>query len=179
MLERIAQYFGGGEPDAVALLEQDHKKVKALFKEFEDAEDGRTKKRIVTTTIRELIVHATVEEEIFYPAIRGAVEEDKVDEAEEEHHVMELLIGELQKMKPSDERYDAKFTVLAESVKHHMEEEESEVFPEAKDKIDGRALGATMAERKAELEQRNGNRASPRKPKAARRRQSVEKAARV
>jgi hemerythrin-like domain-containing protein len=139
------------------MLKQDHRKVEELFEQFEKAEDSGTKRQIVETTIGELQVHAAVEEEIFYPALREAIaEEEKVDEAEEEHHVMKMLLAELEEMAPGDARYDAKYKVLAESVKHHVEEEESEIFPEVESKLDNVELGLKMAERKEELEREAG-----------------------
>jgi hemerythrin-like domain-containing protein len=141
--------------DAVELLREDHRKVKELFKQFEEAEDTETKKQIAQEAIKELKVHAALEEEMFYPAARQEIdEEEKIDEAVEEHHVAKLLIAELSKMKPTDEHFDAKFTVLAESVKHHIEEEESEVIPEVEGELDTDRLGEKMAQRKQALEVR-------------------------
>jgi len=103
------------------MLKKDHKKVQELFDQFEAAEDSRSKVRIVQDTLRELEVHATLEETLIYPAIRERIEEEEVmDEALEEHHVAHVLINELKRMKPSDTRYQAKFTVLGESIKHHV-----------------------------------------------------------
>lgn len=169
-VEKITHIFGegGDRPDAIRMLKDDHKKVKGLFEEFEKAEQGSAKRRIVRATIGELRVHAEIEEEILYPALRKALaEEGKVDEAEEEHHVMKLLLAELEKMRPGGERYDAKYTVLSESVKHHIEEEESDIFPEAESKIDNAGLGARMAERKAELMGRAGAAPARRRKKPA------------
>jgi hemerythrin-like domain-containing protein len=177
LVGKITELFGSGAPDAIGLLEEDHKKVKKLFRQFESAEGGRAKQRIVAEAIKELKVHAQVEEEIFYHALRKVVEEDKVDEAEEEHHVMRLLIAELEKMTARTSRYDAKFTVLAESVRHHIEEEESEVFPEAKGKIDEAALGERLLARKQELMQRNGRGRRPRKATRASRRSQIRRRA--
>ena len=120
--------------DVVSILREDHEKVKELFEQFEEAEDKRTKQHIVDEALKALTVHAQVEEEIFYPAFREAYAddeetEDQMDEALQEHHVAKILIAELEDMSPGEEFYDAKFTVLAESVKHHIEEEESEIFP--------------------------------------------------
>jgi hemerythrin-like domain-containing protein len=141
--------------DAVEMLREDHEKVKNLFDEFEDA-DAEEKEQIVRTAINELTIHATLEEELFYPVVRQVIDdEEQMDEALEEHHVAKLLIAELENMKPSDERFDAKFNVLAESVRHHIEEEESEVLPKAEksDEIDLQALGEQMMERKQELQE--------------------------
>jgi len=178
-LEKISDYFEAGSdavPGAVQLLKRDHRKVEELFEQFENAEDRGVKRQIVETTIGELRVHAAVEEEIFYPALREASDaEEKVDEAEEEHHVMKLLLAELEKMGPGDERYDAKYKVLAESVKHHVEEEEAEIFPDVESKIDNAGLGLKMAERKEELERETGNGSAKaaRKPAKGRRHNSA------
>ena len=135
------------------MLRKDHKKVKGLFEEFEQAEDTTTKQRIVETALTELEVHSKLEEELIYPAIRAEVgDDDLMDEALEEHHVVHGLLGELKKMKTSDERYDAKFTVLAENVRHHIKEEESEMFPKAEDcEIDWEALCSQVMKRKEQL----------------------------
>ena len=135
------------------ILREDHKKVKVLFEEFEHAEDAKAKQRIVETAVAELEVHSKLEEELIYPEIRAEIaDDDLMDEALEEHHVVHGLIGELKKMKPSDERYDAKFTVLAESVRHHIKEEESEMFPKAEDcEIDWDDLYARVLNRKEQL----------------------------
>ena len=135
------------------MLREDHKKVKGLFEEFEQADDAKAKHRIVETALMELEVHAKLEEELIYPAIRTEIDDDELmDEALEEHHVVHGLIGELKKMKPSDDRYDAKFTVLAENVKHHIKEEESDMFPKAEDcEIDWEALCSQVVKRKEQL----------------------------
>ena len=135
------------------MLREDHKKVKGLFEEFEQATDAKAKQRIVETALTELDVHSTLEEELIYPAIRAEIDDDDLmDEALEEHHVVHALIGELKKMKPSDDRYDAKFTVLAENVRHHIKEEESEMFPKAEDcDIDWEALCSQVMKRKEQL----------------------------
>jgi hemerythrin-like domain-containing protein len=134
------------------MLIEDHRKVKQLFQQFERA-DGRTKQEIVEKTIMELQVHSVLEEEIFYPALRQATDDETLNEAEEEHHVVDLLMGELMKMKPSDDHYDAKYTVLAENVKHHIEEEESEMLPKARQLGQDRlnTIGEQMHERKQKL----------------------------
>ncbi len=119
-------------PDALQILREDHKKVKEMFRQFEDAEDRQTKKSLADQAILELTVHANLEEAIFYPAVRreGGTGE-MVDEAEEEHHVAEVLMDELRGMKQNGQRWEAKFKVLAENVKHHIEEEESQTLPKA------------------------------------------------
>ncbi|GAC1540092.1 MAG: hypothetical protein NVS3B10_04770 [Polyangiales bacterium] len=140
--------------NAITLLKQDHKTVEALFKQFETGKKtGAQKKKIVEQIIRELSVHAAIEEQVFYPAVRKAVKkaEDDVLEALEEHHIVKWTLSELSKMTPSDERYDAKVTVLTEAVRHHVKEEEQELFPEVRKKMDAKmlnALGAVMEKAK-------------------------------
>jgi hemerythrin-like domain-containing protein len=154
--------------DAVSMLREDHRKVKELFQQFEEATDTATKREIAQQAIKELKVHAALEEEIFYPAVRREIdEEEKIDEALEEHHVAKLLIAELSKMKPADEHFDAKFKVLAESVKHHIQEEEGEMIPEVESEIDEQGLGQKMAQRKETLEGRMDGMASGRAKKSS------------
>jgi len=150
-------------PNAIEMLREDHQKVKDLFEHFESNESAN-KKEIVDAALKELEIHTTLEEEIFYPAARKALDEmrdeegdDAIDEAWEEHHVVKLLSAELKKMRSSDERYDAKFTVLAESVKHHIQEEEGELFPKLREHIDAEELGEQMMARKEKLRQRGAN----------------------
>ena len=135
------------------LLKKDHAKVKDMFDQFEQAKDSRTKARLIQETLRELDVHATVEERLIYPAIREEIDaEDIMDEALEEHHVAHVLINELKRMTPSDERYEAKFTVLGENIKHHVKEEEGTMFPEAeKADLDWEELARKAMERKEGL----------------------------
>src|SRR5437870_5524040 len=120
------------ETHAIGILKKDHDRVKGLFDEFERAETRPAKRKIVEQALTELKVHATLEEEIFYPAVRKHVGGDLMNEADEEHHVAKLLIAELETMKETDDHHDAKFTVLAENVRHHIKEEENEVMPKAK-----------------------------------------------
>ena len=141
--------------DAIALLTADHKKVQKLFKEFEKLgeEDQERKAEIVQITCGELKVHAAIEEEIFYPAMREALEEqDILDEAEVEHASAKELIAQLESMKPDDDLFDAKFTVLGEYINHHVKEEQGEMFTKAKKTdVDLAALGEEMMTRKQEL----------------------------
>ncbi|HTL47853.1 MAG TPA: hemerythrin domain-containing protein [Verrucomicrobiae bacterium] len=145
------------EAKPIEMLKQDHEKVKELFERFEQTEDEDEQEEIVTQAIKELKIHAAIEEEIFYPKAREEAEgeeeqEDQLDEAIEEHHVVHLLVAELEKMSPEDERYAAKFCVLAETVKHHIEEEENEMLPELEDsEANSDAVGQEMTERKHEL----------------------------
>ena len=123
--------------DATALLRQQHDEAKELFEQFEDTDDPGEQQRIAREAIRALLAHTAIEEEIFYPAIRDAGEEieDDVLEGLEEHHVVEILLDELEGMSPDDERFEAKFTVISELVEHHVEEEEDELFPEVRDAL--------------------------------------------
>lgn len=141
-----------GGANAVELLREDHRKVQDLFEEFESA-DTRSRQRIADHALTELEIHAKLEEELIYPAIREALdEEDLMDEALEEHHAVKLLIKELRKMGPKDERYRAKFKVMAEMVKHHIEEEESQILPQAEESdLDLTELGQDAMMRKEKL----------------------------
>lgn len=135
------------------LLREDHRRVKDLFQAFEEAGDAETKESIVRNALTELKIHTMIEEEIFYPAMRQETDAaDLMDEAAEEHHVAKLLIEELEGMGAEDEHFDAKFKVLAESVKHHIEEEESEMFPKA-EAADLTDVGEELAERRSELKE--------------------------
>lgn len=149
------------EQDVLALLQEDHKKVKKMFADFEkmkEDEDGEAKQLLVELACAELTVHAQVEEEIFYPAAREAIEDmDLLDEAEVEHATAKQLITELAAMQPGDELYDAKFKVLGEYVMHHVQEEEKELFPKAKKaKMDLAALAEEVLQRKQELREELG-----------------------
>ena len=111
-------------PGVIEMLKEDHDKVKALFEQFEEA-DGREKGEIAKTAIQDLEVHAELEEKLIYPAIRAEIDhDDMMNEAVEEHHLVHVLIAELKKLKSSDDKFQAKFCVLGELVKHHIEEEE-------------------------------------------------------
>jgi len=154
MLEFLTRANDG---DAIAILKQDHEKVKELFDRFENTDDLRQKKKIAAEAIMELKIHATIEEEIFYPALRKrGVEKDILNEADEEHHVAKLLIAELDQMTGSEDHYEAKFIVLAENVRHHIKEEEGEMFPQARrSEADFVALGKELLLRKQQLK-KNG-----------------------
>ena len=136
----------------LTLLKTDHKKVKALFAEYPEA-TPRKQQDIAQTVIQDLEIHAELEEELIYPAIRKGTKDDKLlNEATEEHHLVHVLIAELKELEPSDVTFKAKFTVLGELVKHHVKEEEGEMFPQAqKAKIDWEALKAEVTERKEQL----------------------------
>ena len=146
---------GNEKLNALELLKQDHAKVKQSFKEFEkmDHEDEATMQEMVRAVCAELKAHATIEEEIFYPAVRAAIEdEDLMNEAQVEHAAAKDLIAQLEGMNPDDPLYSATFTVLGEYVLHHVKEEESEMFPQVrKAKLDLAELGARIMERKQQL----------------------------
>ncbi len=122
--------------DAITLLKNDHRSVEKLFKAYEKAGDNahKTKRRLVDSMIEELSVHAAIEEQVFYPAARKEVPQStsEVLEALEEHHVVKWQLSELERLNTSDERFDAKVTVLMENVRHHVKEEEGEFFPEVR-----------------------------------------------
>ncbi|OGA66763.1 MAG: hypothetical protein A3G81_10520 [Betaproteobacteria bacterium RIFCSPLOWO2_12_FULL_65_14] len=140
---------------ALEMLKEDHAKVQKAFKEFEklDREDTETIKKVVETVCEELKVHATLEEEIFYPAVRDAIDdEDIMNEALVEHETAKMLIEQLENMGPDDPNLHATFTVLGEYVKHHVKEEEDEMFAQAKKTDLGfEDLAQRMKERKQEL----------------------------
>jgi hemerythrin superfamily protein len=139
--------------DAIALLEDDHQTVDELFEQYDELTDDADKKRVVTEICLALKVHTQIEEEIFYPAAREATgDTDLLDEAAVEHAGAKNLIAEIEAMQPAQPLYDAKVTVLGEQVRHHVEEEEEELFPEVRaTKLDLEKLGAKMAARKADL----------------------------
>jgi len=142
--------------DAVSMLTSEHREVADLFKQYEALGDRAKagKKRLADQICTALIVHAMVEEEIFYPAVReaGKEAEEMIDEAVVEHASAKDLIAQIQEMDPEDELYDAKVKVLSEQIEHHVQEEEKEMFPLArKGKLDLEAMGAEMAMRKEEL----------------------------
>jgi hemerythrin superfamily protein len=144
-------------PDALKLLMQDHKEVKALFKDYEKlvkAEADENQKQALAEQICQMLtVHTQIEEELLYPAAYEALEEgDLVDEAQVEHASAKDLIQQILGMQPSDELYDAKVTVLGEYIEHHVKEEEKEMFPKLrKTELDLKELGASMQSRKNEL----------------------------
>jgi hemerythrin superfamily protein len=134
------------------MLKADHKKVKALFAQFKEARPQQ-QEDIAQTTIQELEIHAELEEGLIYPAIREGIDDDELmNEAKEEHHLVHILIDELKELKPSDDTFKAKFTLLGELVKHHVKEEEGEMFPQAqKAKIEWEELKTEVMGRKEQL----------------------------
>ncbi|HET7488566.1 MAG TPA: hemerythrin domain-containing protein [Acidimicrobiales bacterium] len=131
--------------DAITLLKQDHKTVESLFKKFEKTgpRAHAAQRDLAERIVRELSVHAAIEEQLFYPAIRKAVPdtEDMVLESLEEHHIVKWVAKELDGGDPEDERFRAKMTVLIENVRHHVEEEEQELFPQVRQAMGRKALG--------------------------------------
>jgi len=148
--------------DAIVLLKQDHKEIRRLFREFQQAgEDATARKgKLVDDIIEALTVHTYIENEVMYPRVRELLPdlEDDVLESYEEHHVADLLVVELAAMKPSAERFDAKTTVLIENVTHHIEEEEEEWFPKVREGLGRKALQQIGAEMQAAREK------APRRP---------------
>jgi hypothetical protein len=141
--------------EAFEMLKEDHAKVEKSFKEFEkmDREDAESCQQLILAVCEDLKVHTTLEEELFYPALREAMEdEDLLNEAAVEHETAKMLIEQLDNMSADDPNYYATFTVLGEYVMHHVKEEEDEMFPEAKKTdIDFKALAERMRTRKEEL----------------------------
>jgi hemerythrin superfamily protein len=148
--------------DAIELLKEDHRSVEKIFKEFEklheDDADDESKRALVERACAALTVHTRIEEEIFYPAVRDVLRDEILnEEALIEHATAKDLIASLEGLEPGEPFYDATFTVLAEYVKHHVKEEETEMFPQVKKaKLDLGELGAQMKQRKEELEDENG-----------------------
>lgn len=147
------------EQNAIDMLLEDHKQVQKMFKDFEklDREDTEACQELVTTACIALKVHSMLEKELFYPAVRDQVDkeedEDLLNEAEVEHQTVDQLIETIEGMDPGDAMYAAHFTVLSEYVKHHVQEEEKEMFPRVKKmkSLDLDALGEEMKSRKQEL----------------------------
>ncbi len=139
--------------DAIALLRADHKLVSALFAEYEKARSTSKKKMLVSQICTELSIHAQLEEEIFYPAVKKALKDkEMIPEAMVEHATIKALIGQVEGIEPDGEIFNAKIKVLSEYVKHHVKEEQNEIFPQVKSTdLDMVALGARIAARKEEL----------------------------
>ena len=145
---------------ATDFLKKQHKEVMKLFKEVEKSADPRARKRLMTDIASHLKVHTTIEEEIFYPAVKDIgteKAEEMMLEAVEEHHVVDLVLAELPKVDPGADTFEAKMTVLRELIEHHVEEEQDEVFPMAEKKL-GKAriteLGDELERRADALEAR-------------------------
>lgn len=160
------------DQDAISMLEDDHHKVLALFDHFEDIKESnahKEKQTIVADACRELTVHTTIEEEVFYPAVRAAVDDnDLMNEALVEHDGAKSLIYDLEQLDAGDEMFNAKFTVLSENVRRHVKEERNNMFPKVRaTDIDLKALGRKMAARKEQL--MNGKGGAAPEPRPARR----------
>ena len=157
-----AKKSGGAQPLAIELLMTDHRKVETLFDRYEEEKDGdeETKRTLAQRICGELTAHAQVEEELFYPWLRENLDEEKmelVEEAEVEHQSAKDLIAQIEGAGEVDETYDAKVKVLGEYIKHHVQEEENEIFEEVREmreELD--ELGQEMAARKAELMEEMG-----------------------
>ena len=141
--------------DAIALLKADHRTVEALFEQYEGASGTATKKKLAHRICVELKVHTAIEEEIFYPALKGKIESDMLDEAHVEHDGAKILINEIEAGSPDDDYYDAKVKVLSEEILHHVHEEEMRgagMFAQCrKTDVDLGALRDAMLARKEEL----------------------------
>jgi hemerythrin superfamily protein len=139
--------------DAITLLRADHKLVSTLFAEYEKTRSNSKKKTLVSQICTELSVHAQVEEEIFYPAVKQALKDrEMIPEALVEHATLKELIGQVEGIEPDGEMFDAKIKVLSEYVKHHVKEEQNEIFPQAKStELDMIELGVRIAARKKAL----------------------------
>ncbi len=139
--------------DAIALLKADHEAVSALFAEYEKTRSTAKKKALVAEICSALGVHAQIEEEIFYPAVKAALKDKvMVPEATVEHAGVKSLLAQLEGVEPDGEAYDAKVKVLSEYVKHHVKEEQNEMFPKAKSSsLDLVELGARLSARKEDL----------------------------
>ena len=153
--------------DAITLLKDDHKAVEALFKRFEKAGDRAhvEKRDLVDRIIDALSVHASVEEQLFYPVVRAAVPgaESTTLESLEEHHIVKWVLSELDSMPPEAERFDAKVTVLIENVRHHVKEEEQDLFPMVRNELGRSALGE-LGEAMAEAKKTAPHHPHPRSP---------------
>jgi hemerythrin superfamily protein len=147
-------------PNATQMIRQDHKKVEGLFKKFQQTRGAQAKRRLAENAMAELEVHAALEEEIFYPAVKKEVDDGSmVQEALEEHQTVKQLISELKGMDEADEEFESQFSQLVENVQHHVEEEENEMLPKVEEsELDLNSLGQQMTQRKQELQ--NGGRAT-------------------
>jgi hemerythrin superfamily protein len=146
--------------DAIVMLREDHKEVRALFREFQKSSTTQARKGAIVEKVIELLtVHTYIENEVMYPRVRDLLPEleDDVLESYEEHHVADVLVMELTTMTPADERFEAKTTVLIENVTHHIEEEEQDWFPKVREGLSRtqlRELGEELAQAKARAPRR-------------------------
>lgn len=141
-------------PDAISVLKEDHRKVEALFAEFEATDDGRMKGSIARKICAELEVHAKIEEKLFYPAAKREADADcEINEGIVEHEGIKRLVREIQGMNVSDELFESRVTVLKEYVRHHVKEEEHDMFPKIiESQMDLKALGTRLAALKEKLQ---------------------------
>jgi hemerythrin superfamily protein len=143
--------------DAIALLKNDHREVEELFEQFEKAKGDGRKEKLALQICKELTIHTMLEEEIFYPACEGKVEEDLLKESFVEHDAAKVLIAEIEAGEPSDDFFDSKVKVLKEEIEHHVEEEERPkkgLFAQAREAdLDMKAIGDQLARRKAQLQE--------------------------
>ena len=143
--------------DAITLLKEDHRKVEELFEQFEKAKGDGRKEKLALEICKELTIHTMLEEEIFYPACEGKVEEDLLKESFVEHDAAKVLIAEIEAGEPSDDFFDSKVKVLKEQIEHHVEEEEMPkkgLFAQARGAdLDMKAVGDQLARRKAQLQE--------------------------
>jgi hemerythrin superfamily protein len=145
---------------ATDLLKKQHRQVEKLFKQCENAKQPRQRRELMDQIVQMLKMHTKIEEEIFYPAVRElgtSKAEEMIDEAFEEHHVVDLVLAELPEVDPEDERFEAKITVLSELVDHHVEEEEGEMFPMAEKKLGAervKELGQQMEQMAGDAQRR-------------------------
>jgi hypothetical protein len=142
--------------DAIALLKEDHRKVEDLFEQFEKARGDGRKEKLALQICQELTIHTIIEEEIFYPALEGKVDDDLLKESFVEHDAAKALIAEIEAGEPSDDFFDAKVKVLQEQIEHHVEEEEKPkegLFAKARQAdVDLKALGEQVSRRKTQLQ---------------------------
>lgn len=157
--------------DALQLLADDHRAVEALFEKYENARGASAQAKIVRQICEELTIHTLIEEQVFYPAVRGVIEDDMLDEAQVEHDSAKALILSLQQSEPGDEYYEAKVSVLKEQVEHHVYEEERQrgsMFARVrKADLDLAAIGAEMAQLKKQLQEQAKSGALPQPEKIA------------
>jgi hemerythrin superfamily protein len=145
-------------PSATQLIKRDHRKVESLFDRFDKAKSASSKKKVCEQVIQELEVHAKLEEEIFYPAVRKHIgEEEMLQEAKQEHQEAKNIMAELKKGGMEDEEFESKFAELVEGVKHHVEEEEGEMLPKVEESdMNLQEYGDEMTQRKKELLNQTG-----------------------
>ena len=160
-------------PSATQMIRQDHKKVEGLFKKFEQTKGAQAKRRLAENAMAELEVHAALEEEIFYPAVKREVDDGAmVQEALEEHQTVKQLISELKGMEEADDEFESQFSELVENVQHHVEEEENEMLPKVEESdMDLNSLGEQMAQRKQQMQ--SGGRATKKSSNARSSRKSA------